>query len=986
MHTFDSLNNIRNIDSIQVSKSYFCEPEDCKSFLVNPNIPTSLKILTQNIRSISANFLSLQTLLFRLNIPQDIIVLTECWLLRNPYCPILEGYLQHSTKTNRNQNDGVVVYIRNNLTNVKVFEPHFADASCIVIQVGFEICIIAIYRSPSNRDVSQFLSSLDYNLSLNKCFRTLVVMGDININIDESSSDPMATEYLNLLASHGLLPGHNYPTHNRTNLDHIILKTNKNAITIVLDSVVTDHRAVILSMDNMTSPPASKIKNTINYKQLSSAIKNIDFTSLYNATDADQAFNYFVNSLNREIKLHTITKLVPHRLRIFKPWITPGLLRCIRNRDRMHKSVKLAPNNEVLSKSYKRYRNFCNNLLKKLKNQYDTERLNKAGTNAKKLWHTIHEITNTKKKQSSADDLLAIGQSPSESLSVINNFFVNVGKELAQTIQSRATTKNKTSPVCYNNANSFVLLQTDETEVDSVINSLRSDCASGCDGITASFLKNQKSFLLRPLTHILNLCFSTGVFPDILKKAMICPIHKSGTKDQVNNYRPISILPSLSKVMEKIMNNRLKKFLEQNKLLSDSQYGFRNGKSTNDAVHDLGDHIVRALDGGKKCLAIFLDLAKAFDTVSIPRLVSKLEAIGVRGTQLKLFQSYLSNRTQMVKVGEHISTELKVEYGVPQGSILGPTLFLIYVNDMCNIKLQEGKLIAFADDTALIFTGADWKSAYQTAQTGFNRINTWLENNVLSLNIDKTKYLRFSITKTGTKFSDKYNLTAHNHQCNGAIGCSCLCLKRVDTIKYLGVTLDDRLSFRPHIDILSGRVRKLIYIFKQLRHVANPKIVKMVYFALCQSLLGYCILTWGGAAKSHLIILERAQRALLKVSYCKPYRYPTEDLYKLCEVLTVRQIFLQQIILRQHVNNDCFVTDTKSKRKCRKRNVVPRSVACKTAFSKRFFCYLGSSVYNTANNILFIEDNTKYECKKKVTNWLLGLNYANTENVLSPQM
>lgn len=437
----------------------------------------------------------------------------------------------------------------------------------------------------------------------------------------------------------------------------------------------------------------------------------------------------------------------------------------------------------------------------------------------------------------------------------------------------------------------------------------------------------------------------------------------------------------MSKVFEKVLNVRLKKYLESNTLLSDRQYGFRNCRSTDDAVHDLTNHVVKALDNRDKCVAIFLDLAKAFDTVSIPLLCSKLEKMGIRGMPLKLFQNYLENRTQCVKIGEFISDELPMKHGVPQGSILGPTLFLIYINDLCNIDLTNGKLVAFADDTALIFTASTWNQAFQDAQVGFNIIHRWLATNLLSLNVDKTKVLKFCIRKSKDVDQTIFKIIAHNHGLNNSPDCDCPKLEFSNSVRYLGVVLDDHLSFKPHIDNLAGRIRKLIYVFKHLRHVADPDTIKMVYYALCQSLLGYCITTWGGSDNTHFLKLERAQRAVLKVSTFKPFRYPTTDLYQNCKVLTVRQLFILNIILRQHSNrpSDHLFTSFKSKRRP---NVIPRTHICRTTFSQKFYYFLGRFMYNKIDNILRIDSKSKYECKKLVTNWLLNFTYEDTEKLL----
>lgn len=222
--------------------------------------------------------------------------------------------------------------------------------------------------------------------------------------------------------------------------------------------------------------------------------------------------------------------------------------------------------------------------------------------------------------------------------------------------------------------------------------------------------------------------------------------------------------------------------------------------------------------------------------------------MGVRGVQLTLFKNYLSNRLQRVRVGELTSSDLPINYGVPQGSVLGPTLFLTFINDLCNLQLMNGKIITFADDTALVFHGNSWEEAYDFAQAGFNRVTAWLRNNALTLNIEKTKFIPFSIRNSFNH--DNFSLRAHfctvNHPCH------CSKISIAPQIRYLGIIIDSTLSFNSHLDLLSSRTRKLIYVFKNLRHIADKSIIKMVYQSLCQSVIAYCITVWGVHAKPAL--------------------------------------------------------------------------------------------------------------------------------------
>lgn len=969
---------LSDLDRFSVSENIICNIDECKYVL--PTWEKTLILLTQNIRSINRNMNGFELLLQNLDISSDIIVLTECWLSnQTTSLPCLDGYYPHKTDKNINQNDGLVIYIKNNLKTI-VEEPLFQGCNCLMIKITPDIVVLAIYRPPS-QNIDIFLDSLDANLRKLSSFKNIILMGDININIASGRTDIHAHNYLNVCSFHGLLPTHIHPTHESGScLDHFIIKSNKPSITLVTNSTLTDHQAVLLTLQiSLPRKNCMSSYSKINMDNLEIDLGDINFDPVYNSNDANVSLNYFIQSIQHAILKNTSTTKMPRKYNNIKPWITPGLVRCIRNRDKLHLKSKREPDNVILSVTYKRYRNFCNNLLKKLKIQFDKTELQKAGKNSKLVWKFIKKNTLCSKNSEPPLDLLSTEMNPSLATNTVNNFFANVGKNLAEKcLKSRSHFQNVSMSCSSYTLNSFVLLNTDVEEVLRIITGLRDVCAVGWDNIPINIIKRFKHLLAPPLTHIFQLCLSNGIFPKLLKKAVVTPVLKSGDKNCINNYRPISVLTGLSKILEKIINNRLVKYLEDNKLLSDRQFGFRPKRSTSQAVHQLIDYLTTNLDNGRHSIGIFLDIAKAFDTIPCSILINKLETLGIRGTQLQLLSDYLTDRHQCVKVGQYISAELKNScYGIPQGSILGPTLFLIFINDLCSLTLRNGTLLSYADDTVLLFSANSRDEVYKNAQAGFNIVSNWLRGNLLTLNADKTKYILFAMRNSKIPINN-LNIFAHNCLTHADTACTCPTLPKVDDVKYLGITLDTNLNFRKHIDLLCTRVRKLMYIFKKLRNIADFKLIKQVYLALCQSILTYCITSWGGAAKSILLPLERAQRAILKIATFRPFLFPTHQLYVACKVLTVRQLFVLNIVLHQHSELPFDPTPSGKRRK----DIVCIKTQTWHAFVNRFYLFLGPYLYNRLNKLLNIYRLRYKECSILLSEYLMNLNYSDTEKLL----
>ena len=293
-----------------------------------------------------------------------------------------------------------------------------------------------------------------------------------------------------------------------------------------------------------------------------------------------------------------------------------------------------------------------------------------------------------------------------------------------------------------------------------------------------------------------------GMVPGKLKVGLIHPIHKGDSNNICSNYRPISILPVFSKILEKLMHKRLTSFLEKHELLFKHQYGFQKGKSTEHAILDLHSNIIKAIEKKEKTFAIFLDFAKAFDTVNHQILIKKLEHFSIRNTQLKWFDSDLTDRQQCVKIGENTSDYKTVKCGVPQGSVLGPLLFLIYINDI-PVSTSKVSFHLFADDTCLFYSNKDYKQLEIDINKALENIVNWLKANKLTLNVKKSNLILFNI-QTNAKENPQIKICIGNSK-----------LEQKDSAKYLGIYFDKRLFLDTHIEYTNKKLSRGIGILKK---------------------------------------------------------------------------------------------------------------------------------------------------------------------------
>lgn len=616
-------------------------------------------------------------------------------------------------------------------------------------------------------------------------------------------------------------------------------------------------------------------------------------------------------------------------------WITNGLVNSINKRDKICMQLKREPHNIELQTHYKNYKQKLTKLIKQTKANYYRAKINKNKENPQYLWKTVKEIG----KQNHSNPISKIKRENGEvttDLQELTNIFVKtfseMGKKLAQKIH-----KNKLyTPPQENSINTMFLVPTNKFEISNIIMTLKNKKSPGIDGIKSETLKYITTQIEQPLTFIINKIFETGEVPVAFKTSVIKPIYKNGDKLDSNNYRPISLITNITKIFEKILKTRINDYIKRYKILSSRQYGFQEGKSTEDAIACITEKLYSNLDNSKPSLAVFLDLAKAFDTVSHELLLDSLNNIGIRGNTLNLIKNYLCGRKQCVQVNSVKSKFEGIEYGVPQGTVLGPLLFIIYLNNLFLIK-TEAHIVSFADDTVLLYHSNNWDNLKEIVEQDLKCIKDWFDNRLLTINFQKTFFLPFTSYKSSLPKYESINLKINDAEI--------IEIKSKASIKYLGIYIDSFLKWDVHTQYIIKKLRSLLYLIKNLKEILKLEELYVLYQTLIETHLRYGIIAWGGVQKSYLNDLEIIQKKILKIIYGKEITYSSDLLYKETKAFDIRQLYFYCNCIRQFKQKNQHPTISHNCNTRNKENKYQTNIARKT-IGQRCFSYLAPRIYN----------------------------------------
>ena len=884
--------------------------ESCKAHTVKEINNTHSDIISKNkslfflnIDGNKSNFDTLAAELSRYTHKHSIIGLAETNTdqeLGSLYQLTDYNQFYQSTIPGKSTGTGVALYVHNTL-NANIYdsvsqitpnlETLFIKLSSKTIGNNNQTIVGVVYRPPNG----------DFDLSMNELSSILEklpkscvhIMGDFNVNLLDQTLCKLS-KFEDVIYRYGFYPLISRATHVKSGckpscIDNILTNSIDQVVETAIVSDNINHHMPVLSIIDI-NVESTEIKNKF-VKHYDFCSSNVDlFTKVLEQRLSEQStqdfssFNYiFHEVLDKTCKLEK--PKISKRTVLNNPWVTGGIVAAIEKKHYLHKVKIKAAKVKCLIKLKGNDRKFCHcttciykrkthvkfcdyrRVLKKLvedsKDKYYGRKFDENSGNSRKIWEIINSIRGKQKRQ--IKPLFVINDEKITDRRRIanefNKYFASIASELNKKYSGSNDTKdhgNNGNSMPSRLQNSIFLTETDQTEILKTITEFENGKSSD---IPVHVIKRSAHVFSKTLAQIYNNCMKHGEFPADLKLGRVTPIYKKDCEQTLGNYRPVSTLPIFGKLFEKLIHKRLYSFLSSNGILYENQFGFRKNHSTTHALNYSVDYVKKAVGLKQHVLGLFIDLSKAFDTISHNKLLEKLENYGIRGNALDLIRSYLSDRYQFTSVLDETSEKLLTEFGIPQGSVLGPLLFIIYINDIYRAT-PLGKFVLFADDTNIFIVARTKSEVYADANKVLAAINSYMKSNLLHINLKKCCFMHFEPPTRKKRYdgneSDDTDLTL---SLNGVT------INKVSEVKFLGVTIDDKLTWKPHIRKLLTKLKRECGRIYSIKRNIPKHLHNMLYHTLFESHLSYGISVWGMVSRTALEPILSVQKKCVRMIF-----------------------------------------------------------------------------------------------------------------------
>ena len=963
----DSVNRFNEIDEIdeQINNQIDftinnCEYYDAQRFASLPHC-SNFSLLFCNINSFNANFDNyLLSYFSNSSFTPKIFAFceTKCTSGSEQLYSV-PGY--KSIYRNKTSNSGGLALFIHDSLSFKVLDEYcfmYEHLESLFIEVTTNIeCVIigVIYRRPRS-SIDNFLN--DYrNILEHLGGRKVYICGDFNLNLLQYEICNSVHSFVDLCFEYSYLPLINKPSRvsgsSATAIDHIWHNRYDSSVKCgVLMSDTSDHFSpFVINLESFDDAECEE--SFFVYRSW----KNMESEEFYNyVSDTICEFSHTTNLENIDSSVNRIVCILQTALDKFcplikvkrsrdndkqKPWLTNEIKSLIKEKNRLHNKFIKKPLS--YRQQYRTVRNRLNNVKKYAKQKYYCNLLNNCRSNCKKTWEVINLILNRKSFKQGCTKILHNDTPITNKIDIaeaFNNYFTSIAVKISREIpHTDIDFRDFLQDYSFND--SFFLPPMTPSDIKEITLGLKLT-GGGHLEIPAKMFKIIIDLISEPLSSIFNKCIEISYFPDIFKIARVVPIFKSNDPLLLNNYRPISLLSVFSKIFEKHLCKHISNYLMHKKILCEQQCGFINGLSTDISIAKLLKYVHEGLEENKYGICVFLDLRKAFDMVNKDILLTKLSTYGIRGSTNQLLRSYLNNRQQYVSIDGVNSNTSPIEMGVPQGSNMGPLLFLIFINDIVKSSTIL-KFNLFADDTSIYLSDSDEHNLYNVMDVELRKVCNWILANRLALNVDKTVYLLFSGKKSVSNNNQIYMFDS--------------AISRKTETKFLGLLIDDKLSWKSHTNHIHCKISKLIGLLFRVSDCFTLTALKTLYYSFIYPHFLYGIVFWGGVAKRNFENIFRLQKRAVRMLTRSPRYAHTDPIFKENEILklnTILKFEMCKFIHRDLYGNNFF-------------DLIPRSLVhsyntrfnanissthVRTNLAAKFVLHKGINLYNSLPNEL----------------------------------